>query len=32
MQDAYIEIFNGRLLGESLNETLFTSLAQARDP
>src|SRR5437868_865346 len=29
-QNAFIESFNGRLLDELLNETLFTSLAQAR--
>jgi putative transposase len=29
-QNAFIESFNGRLRDESLNETLFTSLAQAR--
>jgi putative transposase len=30
MQNALIESFNGRLRDELLNETLFTSLAQAR--
>jgi putative transposase len=30
MQNAFIESFNGRLLDQLLNETLFTSLAQAR--
>ncbi len=30
MQNAFIESFNGRLRVEFLNETLFTSLAQAR--
>src|SRR5258707_12251120 len=30
MQKAFIESFNGRLRAELLNETLFTSLAQAR--
>jgi putative transposase len=30
MQNAFIESFNGRLRHEMLNETLFTSLAQAR--
>ena len=30
MPDAFIESFNGRLRDELLNETLFTSLAQAR--
>jgi putative transposase len=30
MQSAFIESFNGRLWDELLNETLFTSLAQAR--
>jgi hypothetical protein len=30
MQDAFIESFNGRLRDELLNETMFTSLAQAR--
>jgi len=30
MQNGYIESFNGRLRDELLNETLFTSLAQAR--
>ena len=30
MQNAFIESFNGRLRDELLNETLFTSLAQAR--
>ena len=29
MQNAFIESFNGRLRDEFLNETLFTSLAQA---
>ena len=29
-QNAFIESFNGRLRDEFLNETLFTSLAQAR--
>lgn len=28
MQNGFIESFNGRLRGELLNETLFTSLAQ----
>jgi hypothetical protein len=30
MQNSFIESFNGRLRDELLNETLFTSLAQAR--
>lgn len=30
MQNAFIESFNGRLWNELLNETLFTSLTQAR--
>jgi len=30
MQNAFIESFNGRLRDELLNETLFTSLMQAR--
>jgi putative transposase len=30
MQNAFIESFNGRLRDELLNETLFTSMAQAR--
>jgi putative transposase len=30
MQNAFIESFNGRLRDELLNETLFTSLVQAR--
>jgi putative transposase len=30
MQNAFIERFNGRLRDQLLNETLFTSLAQAR--
>ena len=30
VQNAFIESFNGRLRDELLNETLFTSLAQAR--
>lgn len=30
MQNGFIESFNGRLQDELLNETLFTSLAQAR--
>ena len=30
MQNGFIESFNGRLRDEFLNETLFTSLAQAR--
>jgi putative transposase len=30
MQNAFIESFNGRLRDELLNETLFTSLPQAR--
>ena len=30
MQNAFIESFNGRLRDELLNETLFTSLTQAR--
>jgi putative transposase len=30
MQNAFVESFNGRLRDELLNETLFTSLAQAR--
>src|SRR6266404_5200858 len=30
MQNAFIESFNSRLRDELLNETLFTSLAQAR--
>jgi putative transposase len=29
-QNAFVESFNGRLRDELLNETLFTSLAQAR--
>jgi putative transposase len=29
-QNAFIESFNGRLRDELLNETLFTTLAQAR--
>jgi putative transposase len=29
-QNAFVESFNGRLRDEMLNETLFTSLAQAR--
>ena len=29
-QNAFVESFNGRLRDESLNETLFTSLAHAR--
>jgi len=29
-QNAYVESFNGRLRDECLNETLFTSMAQAR--
>jgi putative transposase len=29
-QNAFIESFNGRLRDELLNETLFTSMAQAR--
>ena len=29
-QNAFAESFNGRLLDECLNETLLTSLAQAR--
>jgi putative transposase len=29
-QNAFAESFNGRLRDECLNETLFTSLAQAR--
>lgn len=30
MQNAFIESFNGRLRDELLNETLFSSLGQAR--
>ena len=30
VQNAFIELFNGRLRDECLNETLFTSLIQAR--
>lgn len=30
MQNAFVKCFNGRLRDELLNETLFTSLAQAR--
>jgi len=30
IQNAFMESFNGRLRDEFLNETLFTSLAQAR--
>ena len=30
MQNAFIEFFNGRLRDEFLNETLFSTLAQAR--
>jgi len=30
MQNAFVESFNGRLRDEFLNETLFTSLMQAR--
>jgi putative transposase len=30
MQNGFIESFNGRLRGELLNYTLFSSLAQAR--
>jgi putative transposase len=30
MQNAFVESFNGRLRDEFLNETLFTSLPQAR--
>ena len=30
MQNAFIESFNGRLRDEPLNETLFTTLTQAR--
>ena len=30
MQNGFIESFNGRLRDELLNETLFSSLAQAR--
>ena len=30
VQNAFIESFNGRLRDEFLNETLFTSLSQAR--
>jgi putative transposase len=30
MQNAFVESFSGRLRDESLNETLFTSLMQAR--
>jgi putative transposase len=30
MQNAFVESFNGRLRDEFLNETLFSSLAQAR--
>jgi len=29
-QNAFVESFNGRLRDEYLNETLFTSMAQAR--
>jgi putative transposase len=29
-QNAFVESFNGRLRDELLNETLFTSLSQAR--
>jgi putative transposase len=29
-QNAFVESFNGRLRDECLNQTLFTSLAQAR--
>ena len=29
-QNAFVESFNGKLRDELLNETLFTSLAQAR--
>jgi len=29
-QNAFVESFNGRLRDECLNETLFTSMAQAR--
>ena len=31
MQNGFIESFNGRLRDELLNETLFSSLAQARE-
>lgn len=30
MQNAFIESFNGRLRDELLNETLFSTLSQAR--
>ncbi|AHE54158.1 hypothetical protein NX02_12285 [Sphingomonas sanxanigenens DSM 19645 = NX02] len=30
MQNGFVESFNGRLRDESLNETLYTSLAHAR--
>jgi len=30
MQNGFVESFNGRLRDECLNETLFTSMAQAR--
>ena len=30
MQNAFVESFNGRLRDEFLNETLFTSMRQAR--
>jgi putative transposase len=30
MQNGFVESFNGRLRDECLNETLFTSLAEAR--
>jgi putative transposase len=30
-QNAFVESFNGRLRDECLNETLFTSLAHARE-
>jgi putative transposase len=30
MQNGFVESFNGRLPDEFLNETLFTSLTQAR--
>lgn len=30
MQNGYIESFNGRMRDELLNETVFTSLPQAR--
>ena len=29
-QNAFVESFNGRLRDECLNETLFTSMVQAR--